>query len=77
MGDLIELGGPTKLDLPPDLILSKALGLLDSVVICGFDKEGKEYFTSSMADGGDTLWLLERCKLELLTNCCTPEEEDL
>lgn len=66
MGDVIELGCITRLDLPPDRILEKAIGQLDSVVIMGYDKEGEEVFASSIADGGSVLWLLEQCKLKLL-----------
>ena len=66
MGDVIELGCITRLDLPPDKVLEKAIGQLDSVVIMGYDKEGEQVFASSIADGGQVLWLLEQCKLELL-----------
>ena len=66
MGNVIDIGGITRLDLPPDKILEKAIGQLDSVVIMGYDKEGEEVFASSIADGGSVLWLLEQCKLKLL-----------
>lgn len=66
MGDVIELGCITRLDLPADKVLEKAIGQLDSVVIMGYDKEGEEVFASSIADGGNVLWLLEQCKLKLL-----------
>lgn len=66
MGDVVDIGCVTTLDLPPDRLLSSALGKLDSVVIMGFDKDGAEYFASSYADGGDALWIIERCKLKLL-----------
>lgn len=66
MGEVVNWNGITKLDLPADRILEAALGKLEGVVIVGYDKEGKEYFASSYADGGDTIWLLERSKLKLL-----------
>ena len=56
----------TKLDIPVDRVLEKAVGQLDSVVILGYDKEGDEYFASSNADGGDVMWLIERAKKRLL-----------
>lgn len=59
--------GITRLDLPPDRILEGAIGKLDSVVLLGYDKDGEEYFASSIADGSDVVWLIERAKLELLT----------
>ena len=66
MGEVVELGCVTRLDLPADKVLEKAIGTMDSVVLIGYDKEGDEYFASSLADGGDVLWLLERCKQKLL-----------
>ena len=73
MVKVIPLNNITHLDLPPDRILENAIGKMDSVVLLGYDKEGTEYFASSIADGGDVLWLLERCKQDLLN----PMEEDL
>ena len=64
--NIIELGGITNLNIDPNRILKKAIGKLDSVVLTGYDKEGELYFASSKADGGDTLWLLEKCKQALL-----------
>lgn len=66
MGNVIPLGGVTRLDLPVDRVLEGAKGKLDGIVILGWDKEGYRYFASSYADGGEVLWLLEQCKLELL-----------
>ena len=68
MSNVVEWGGATRLDIPAEKVLRKALekGLTD-VVITGYTNEGEEYFASSMADGADCLWLLERCKRALLT----------
>ena len=66
MGDVVDLPVITSLDLDPDRVLQKALGEVESVVILGYDKQGGEYFASSVADGGTVLWLLERMKKELL-----------
>lgn len=60
--------GVTRLDLPPDRVLQQAVGALESVVILGYDRDGLEYFASSLADGSDVLWLLERCKRQLLSD---------
>jgi hypothetical protein len=56
----------TSLDLPPDRILEQAIGRMSEVVICGFDTDGKMYFASSVADGADALWHLEKAKKALL-----------
>ena len=66
MGKVLPFHGLTKLDIPVDRILEGAKGKLDSVVILGYDEAGEEYFASSIADGGEVLWLLERCKQELM-----------
>lgn len=66
---VIRLNTVTRLNLPPDVILEAAKGTLDGVVIMGYDKDGGgEYFASSYADGGDVLWLIERCKMALLSD---------
>lgn len=69
MGEVVTFTGITKLDLPPDRILEAAVGVLDNVVVLGYDKEGNEYFASSYADGGSVLWLMERLKKQLLAAC--------
>jgi hypothetical protein len=66
VGKVVTFTGITKLDLPADRILENAIGELDGVVILGYQKDGEEFFASSYADGGDVLWLLERCKKQLL-----------
>lgn len=64
--NVIPLNNITRLDLPPDRVLEGAKGKLDGLVIIGYDNEGDHYFASTYADGGDVLWLLEKCKQALL-----------
>ena len=66
MGDIIPIGCVTYLDIPVETVLEAARDKLNTVVILGYDKDGQEYFASSVADGGTVLWLLERLKLQLL-----------
>lgn len=66
LADVIELDIPTIADIPPDKILTAAMGELTSVVLLGYDKEGEEYFVSSTASGPEVVWMLERLKLKLL-----------
>ena len=67
MGEVVEGNFITRLDIPAERILQKALEAgLETVVITGYDADGNEYFASSVADGGETLWLLERAKKQLL-----------
>ena len=66
MPKVIPLNNITYLDIPPDRILESAIGKLEDVVIIGYDKDEEEYYASSIADGADVLWLLEKCKKQLL-----------
>lgn len=67
MAKIIPFTGVTKLDLPPDRILDQAMDKLEGVVIIGWEKEtGELYTASSLADGGEVIWMLEKTKLKLL-----------
>lgn len=66
MGKVINLHGVTRLDIPPDRVLQGQHGKLEHVVVIGWDKDGNESFSSSIADGAQVLWLLERCKKAIL-----------
>jgi hypothetical protein len=70
--NVVLFNGVTRLDMPADRILENALGKLKGAIVIGYDHEGGEYFSSSYADGGDVLWLLERMKIKLLS---VPETE--
>lgn len=64
---VVALPVVTSCDLPPERLLQAAIDAgLSEVVIVGFDKDGEEYFSSSVADGGSVLWNLERAKMRLL-----------
>lgn len=66
MAKIIPFGGITKLDLDPDLILENNKGEFEGFVLIGYGKDGVEKFASTYADGGTVLWLLERCKKQLI-----------
>lgn len=66
MGDVVDFNGLTSLDICPDRVIEKASGELSSVVIIGYHKDGSEYFASSIADGADINWMIDRAKLRLL-----------
>ena len=51
----------------PVLVLEDAQNAgLSEIIVLGYDSDGKEYMISSIGDGGDILWLLERCKHRVL-----------
>lgn len=59
--NVVELNCITRLDLPAEKVLQKAIDLgLDQVVIVGFTADGDEYFASSVADGGTAMYHLQR-----------------
>ncbi len=67
MSNVVDLPVITTLDIDPRRILAKALEAgMTTVVVVGVDKDGNEFFASSIADGADALWHLERAKYRLL-----------
>lgn len=66
MSNVIPLGCVTRFDLEPDVVLENLKGKLAGFVVVGYTTEGEEIFSSTYADGGTALWLLERCKKMLL-----------
>jgi hypothetical protein len=66
MSNVIPIGAVTHVDLDPDEILENAKGEFTAVVVLGLDGEGNSCFLSSVADGGEVIWLLEKCKQYLL-----------
>ena len=69
MSNVEDLDVVTRLDIPSDKILKKAIGNVNDVIIIGWNEEGELYFASSKANGGDVLWLLELAKKRLLEAC--------
>lgn len=67
MSDIIKFPGVTKLDIPVDTVLNKALeSNLKSTVVLGWEQDGEGYYASSIAEGAEILWLLESMKYVLL-----------
>lgn len=65
--EIVELDVVTSLDLPPERILRKAAEAgLTEVIVVGLCEDGSEYFGSSVADGADVVWHLERAKWRLM-----------
>lgn len=67
--NVVDFRGVTKLDIDPDRVTSKCIGELNQVVVIGYDKNDDFYFASSIADGGDILWLIELAKKKLMDIC--------
>ena len=75
MSNVIPLGCITKLDQPVDRVLEEAKEQLTGVIILGWTHDGAAYFASTMADGGEVIWLLEKCKKDLLDTAEELENE--
>ena len=64
--NVVTLPVITRLDLDAERVLEGAINsTLQSCIVLGYDADGEFYFSSTMADGGDALWLLEMAKLNL------------
>lgn len=52
----------------PDAVLEQAVGVYESVLVLGYDKDGNFDFRASLnlKDGGDVLWLIESFKTKLM-----------
>ncbi len=66
MSKVIPFTGITTLDLDPDIVLENCKGKMEGVVLLGWTPGGEMFFSSTYADGGTVLWLLEQCKKRLL-----------
>jgi hypothetical protein len=68
MGEVVDLRVATTLDIPCERVLRRATEAdLETVIVIGREKDGELYFASSVADGGDVLWLMEHAKKALLS----------
>lgn len=67
MTNVVNLPCVTTHNLSPERVLDAAKqAYLEGVVVLGWEKGGAPYFASSIADGGDVMWLMELCKKRLL-----------
>jgi hypothetical protein len=65
--NVITLHNETRLDLPPERILTAAIeAKVEPVVIVGLGEDGELYFASTTGDAGAVLMLLERAKKALI-----------
>ena len=65
--EILKWDGITKLDLPVDTVLDAAKDAkLKSVFIAGYEKDGTLYLASTIADGAELNWMLDKAKFQLL-----------
>lgn len=78
MGEVVYFRGITKLDMPAEKVLKEALKAdLKSVILCGFTKEGDIWASSSVADAGHAMWLIEMFRKRLLDAADSLEENGI
>lgn len=65
-GNVVILGAVTRLNIPPERVLTSAIGAVKDAVVIGWDKDGEFYFASSIANGPDVNWLLDLAKKKLI-----------
>lgn len=59
--------GTTPNDFDANIMLEAATSAnLESVIIIGWDKDGDMFFSSSMGDGPECLWLIKKAEKALL-----------
>lgn len=68
MDKVITLPVVTRLDLNADRTLDGLKGKLEGFVLAGYGLDGEYFYSSTYADGGDALWLIEQFKKVLLSD---------
>jgi len=63
MGEVIKIDPD---DMSIEEVLEEAKDELTGVVILGYDKEGREYFSTSYENMEKVNWLIDRLKLALM-----------
>ena len=67
-GQILYFNGVTRHDIPAERVLSRAAEAdLEPCIVLGMTPDGNLYFSASMADGGDAMWLMELAKHSLLS----------
>ena len=65
MGEVVSFRGVSKHDLDPDQVLENNKGEFKHLVVLGYNHDDEFIFASTVADGGDVVWMLELAKLKL------------
>lgn len=67
VSNVVVLPVITSIDIEAERVLEGAINAkLQSCFVAGYDENGEMYFASSLADGGDVLWLMEKTKVMLM-----------
>ena len=64
--NMMPISALTKLNVPISRVFRDRLDTLESVVVIGYDSNGKDYIYTSITDDNDIVQLLDRLRLKLL-----------
>lgn len=65
--NVIELDCDTRIDLPPDRILTAALGQIDAcAIVLGLREDGATYMAFSTGDAAQIVFMLDRAKMDIM-----------
>jgi hypothetical protein len=71
--EIFRFNGITRHELPPDQVLEQTAGILDSVLLMGWHKDGTFYTAASGPSIPEALMMLELCKKRLMDNATAGE----
>ena len=71
--EIFRFNGKTTLEIPPDQVLEQTTGILDSVLLMGWHKDGSFYTAASGPSIPEALMMLELCKKRLIDNATAGE----
>ncbi len=70
---IFQFDGKTTNELPSDQVIEAAVGILDSVLLIGWHKDGTFYTAASGPSIPEALMMLELCKKRLMDNATAGE----
>ena len=66
--NILNFTGTTIAELNPDTVIEKSIGQYQSVVVCGYDKDGELVIRFTQADAPEALWCLQKSIHALMDN---------
>jgi hypothetical protein len=66
MGDIVPFKKNCETNTVADIIQQIVDNGVTELTVMGYDKDGKEFFTGTISDGGEIAWLLLRLQNKLL-----------
>ena len=64
--NVYPIGGIAKLDVPVESVCEGVVETMKEVIFIGWDKDDELVAASTLSDGGEIIWMLEKLKQMLL-----------